>query len=325
MKKLYLHIGIEKTGTSAIQRFLAINSQELLKNDFLYPEIGRWHDKSHHGIAFSITQNNLWDKSIVNVEIMLEKVLEEFNASKASNLIISTEVLRRYYLNDNFEIFKQWVSKNFDELHLIIYLREQISWLSSMYNQLIKDPNVRYYKGVDEFIDEYKVMADFYSLLTSWELALKGIEYQIHAISYQPKDQSVLNDFLNVLDVDKNNFNDDEHSSVNPSLKRPAFDLIRHFNKYEIDNRKKFNSKVVSVFDENSVPAVSGEYSILSYDLNIRLKNYFNNSNKRLLNSYSVFLDLKKVASCDFVAYNGVTVKNISTLVVELARSKEIS
>lgn len=37
MNKLYLHIGMGKTGTSAIQFFLFENKLELLKKDYLFP------------------------------------------------------------------------------------------------------------------------------------------------------------------------------------------------------------------------------------------------------------------------------------------------
>lgn len=36
MKTIYLHIGIEKTGTTTIQKFLHLNRENLTKFDFAY-------------------------------------------------------------------------------------------------------------------------------------------------------------------------------------------------------------------------------------------------------------------------------------------------
>ncbi len=39
-KKVFLHIGFFKTGTSAVQEFLYINRGLLVKNNYFYPDLG---------------------------------------------------------------------------------------------------------------------------------------------------------------------------------------------------------------------------------------------------------------------------------------------
>ncbi|HFU75142.1 MAG TPA: glycosyltransferase, partial [Arcobacter sp.] len=57
-KNLYIHIGLPKTGTSAIQKFLVDNTRVLReKHNLYYPDFGQWVDGSHHKIAFALGNN----------------------------------------------------------------------------------------------------------------------------------------------------------------------------------------------------------------------------------------------------------------------------
>ena len=49
-KKFILHIGTNKTGTTAIQSFLYNNSQQIRNLGFSYPDFGI-HNHGHHNLA----------------------------------------------------------------------------------------------------------------------------------------------------------------------------------------------------------------------------------------------------------------------------------
>ncbi|MGV6852729.1 MAG: hypothetical protein ACWA5R_11220, partial [bacterium] len=57
MKKVILHIGTPKTGTSSIQRWLYQHSETLLELGILYPRTGR-QGVAHHLIARVIQAND---------------------------------------------------------------------------------------------------------------------------------------------------------------------------------------------------------------------------------------------------------------------------
>jgi len=48
----YIHIGIHKTGSTAIQHFLHHNHDALLNHGILYPKVGL-HGTGHHEIAWA--------------------------------------------------------------------------------------------------------------------------------------------------------------------------------------------------------------------------------------------------------------------------------
>lgn len=324
MKKLYLHIGIEKTGTSATQEFLFSNRDRLLEKGFLYPETGIWHDKSHHGIAFSWTQNSLWDKSILSSQEITQKIMDEFDNSGVDNLIISSEILRKFYESKGFPEIKEWIKSNFGSVELIVYLRDQIGWLSSMYNQFVKDPNTKYYKDIEDFVEEFRNAADFNSLLVSWESSLSGIKFNINVLPYLPKQYCVIEQFLEVLNLEKKFFMDDKNNAVNPSLTRPAFDLIRNFNRYELDldTRKKLNRKIIDFYRAGGQSAINGELSIISKALSERIVDRYKLANEKVYkkyklppNSLDIFESKKK-----YKLYNGLTIQALDRFILALIK-----
>jgi len=54
---VYLHIGMGKAGTSALQHFFKMNSAKLLKHGILYPATDAENNVAHHQFAAS-----LWPK-----------------------------------------------------------------------------------------------------------------------------------------------------------------------------------------------------------------------------------------------------------------------
>ena len=55
-KRIWIHVGWPKTGTTAIQRYLAANSESLKRMGVLYPESGRYGiTDAHHELASALT------------------------------------------------------------------------------------------------------------------------------------------------------------------------------------------------------------------------------------------------------------------------------
>src|SRR5947208_827712 len=99
----WLHIGIEKTGTTSIQEFLALNREALLEKGFLYPVApGR---SNHIGLACFALEDEKHDSIRRTLGIATQAQLaryrsrllvqtdKEIEASTASFLIFSNEHL----------------------------------------------------------------------------------------------------------------------------------------------------------------------------------------------------------------------------------------
>jgi hypothetical protein len=84
--RLYLHIGIGKTGTSSIQRMLAASAGALAERGFYYPQTGRNGADAHHWLApFAC------DELDEDVEALFETLRGELDAQNAPNAVLSSE------------------------------------------------------------------------------------------------------------------------------------------------------------------------------------------------------------------------------------------
>jgi hypothetical protein len=95
-KNIFFHIGPYKTGSTWIQKVLFKNRENLAQQGFLYPLAGL-KGEAHH---------DLYRKMID--ESLIEKILSEFESSKADVMILSSEhlsLLRKAGINKIIDIF----------------------------------------------------------------------------------------------------------------------------------------------------------------------------------------------------------------------------
>ncbi|MBK6584051.1 MAG: hypothetical protein IPG20_14330 [Gammaproteobacteria bacterium] len=131
--KLYLHIGINKTGTSAIQRYLSSHRAELVRESVLYPVTGR-AGEAHYGLSRALGFAH--GKPPVNaqeLERLRSALLEEMRASDAQSVILSSE---DFVLRGDIARVREFLSA-FD-CRIVVYLRRHDHWWLSSYNQAVK-------------------------------------------------------------------------------------------------------------------------------------------------------------------------------------------
>jgi hypothetical protein len=128
-KRLILHAGIHRTGTTSIQQALFYNAASLLRAGILYPKPMDGSNAINH-------QRLAWDISERQIEL---PELSEWAASLAQidahTVILSAEDFCRIRNLDFLECF----SAHF-EIEVAMYLRRQDIWVNSWYNQHVKWP-----------------------------------------------------------------------------------------------------------------------------------------------------------------------------------------
>jgi len=137
MKKLTLHIGYNKTGTSAIQTFLDRNRQPLIETGLHYPRTGIF-DSAHYGISEFFIGRPV--KTGVNTgQVLINALRDEIASSGCDNVILSSE----YFTTANPDHIAR-VRKAIAEfapdyqMQVIIYLRRHDLWFESLFNQAEK-------------------------------------------------------------------------------------------------------------------------------------------------------------------------------------------
>lgn len=124
-KKMYLHIGHNKTGTSAIQHALKLNEDLLSGNGICYPKSGRSEPffAAHHMVA---------SMSSASLGQWLEEVQVE--AKGCEKIIVSSEAL---FDSPKSKQLISEISKVFDAV-VVAFVREPFSYLSSWYREGVK-------------------------------------------------------------------------------------------------------------------------------------------------------------------------------------------
>ena len=218
-QKIYIHIGMPKTGSSAIQAFLALNECYLRNHGFSYP--------NHTGFkqAFQTSAGNVADmaKWIENKNDQAINNILNMNSTK--NIILSSEILFKSLMNDPKK-FKQYLQGR--DYKIICYVREFTDLIESCINQQIKNHYCIDYTNVDNIATNF----DYYSCLLNAETYInkKNIIVKKYGSEFFYKG-NIYADFMNTLGLELDDSVIYPEKTVNPSLNRDALEFRIILNK----------------------------------------------------------------------------------------------
>lgn len=133
MQRIVFHVGIAKTGTTAIQRSLLASSETLLERRILYPRTGRG------GSGLALLAKAVQGRSNPARPEAHQALLAEVRASGASVLVLSSE----WFLGDLGGGTAEWARSLSEELatertQVLVYVRPQWELMETRYAQLVK-------------------------------------------------------------------------------------------------------------------------------------------------------------------------------------------
>jgi 2-polyprenyl-3-methyl-5-hydroxy-6-metoxy-1,4-benzoquinol methylase len=230
-KRIYLHIGTPKSGTSSLQKYLYDNREELYEQRILYPE---YTSNYKHQSLVSAMLNNDW----MSFMHFFEKIQE--NLSNTDTIIISSEGFYNY-TSEFSEVGKLfWMAiREIVDLKVVVYLRKQAEFLESFYRQCIINPKTKdnlYGSELDinNFAKLDRVIGnlDYESTLNTW-CDIVGE----HNLILRPYQENISLDFLEVLKI--NNIGLKDIQRQNQSLPPIAIELIRRCNGFLDENSQQ--------------------------------------------------------------------------------------
>ncbi|TCS41932.1 hypothetical protein [Reinekea marinisedimentorum] len=273
-RTLYLHIGWSKTGTSAIQKQLDSQYETLRSKGILYSKSMQMNDNAHHNFALAFG-GIVGYKSKYSVAEALKEVDAEMARSSCNSALISSELSPFYYNN---KLFCDWVSQ-FDRVKVIATVRRQSELLLSLYNQLIKDPQVRFQGTFLQLCFSNIAKVNFFPHLQRW--ADKVGDDNIVIVNYE---DGVVDSFLSYFDltVDSNA----SEVVVNESLPNSVLRQVQLQNRNVIDAGLYRNNRdqVINTY-KNSAEKPS-ELHITSGELR-EIDNFFEYPNNVLANRFT--------------------------------------
>jgi len=246
-KYIYLHIGIPKTGTTAVQYFLKKNNQALLKQGVLIPKsVLTPNNEILTLYATKKTTNKLisrsktWTKeSVSNFPQKLNKEIAK-HYNKINKIILTNEGLSVSVTKKNeFEALKEIINIKDFQIKIILYLRRQDEYILSAYST-----NVRRGRTSEFDISNPINVLNYDKFLSNWEseFGFENIIVKVYDKLEFPN-QNILYDFADTigLNIKKLQF---INKPINKSLDIEKLEFLRLFNKhcpFYIENGTKPN------------------------------------------------------------------------------------
>ncbi len=220
-KKILLHIGSDKSGSSAIQRYLFENSEQLKEHSLSYPNIGIssfHHVKIANDLGFNGALKNRADLQIYREEI----------DSQYGDLILSSEHF--YYCKKISPILRLRSLLDGIDVKIVVVLRNQIDYCMSSYKEAIK-------WGESCSFQDYLYKINFYSsyidVISAWSKQFSDVEMKIIPFDKHKKD--IVAPFLEAIGINiiENNQN---VKRVNDNPAEIVLFYQRKFNQQYRDN-----------------------------------------------------------------------------------------
>lgn len=222
MKKLILHIGRHKTGTSAIQDCLIKNPQLLKSNGYYYPTNARKGRGHHH-----VSEPNAGLKNRIRGLFIMPKLPTdlkvELDEHAGYTSIISSEAFQRCHPKLIKRLFEGY------DINVVVYLRNHVDYIASAYTQWVHATG---YKGSFERYYLTSYSANYYRFLRQWELQFPGKLLVRKFENNSLANGDISSDFLlHGLGIKIEDFSEISKSHANPSLNNKVMQLKLHLNR----------------------------------------------------------------------------------------------
>lgn len=263
MKKIYIHVGPGKTGSSAIQAWLNENRDFLAKNGIYYPK----HDLDATGISSGNLKSVLshYNKKWSVDKNKVKAILDNFHSSSYEVLLLSSE---------HFFAELEELSEVFPTATFIFYLRHPISTIESNYNQGVKRHFFTHkFSAEASSVFQIKHLTDLISMIGVERLYIKGYE------SALLKDGGIVADFLQTFDINTKI----DNKTVNPSYCLEALEFKRLLNHFEISEYQAAIDKVLQSYNSGVK-----NYSLIPLETFQAMKKVTSLHLEQLINDFSL-------------------------------------
>ncbi len=317
MNKLFIHIGTYKTGSTAIQEWLGINSDYLKKNDILYIP------KSENFLRRTMDRGDA-NCNYVELKNVRQILLKAAKKKNNKTIVISSEHLSggpRFGYIDSLTIAKTMKDIT-DSLNLqvfiIVYLRRQDNFFESLYTELIHSGEAYDFKF---FLKEYGSNEfNWYNLLNNYA-RIFGKENMIvrsYDKLYLKDSESIYKDFGDIIGIPPdimNKFKTPE--KINIGYSRDALETARICNKFYSEKDKKI---VRIILQSSNSKNIFENYPYFTQEERKQFISKYCESNDKVLNEYFVnhkgklFSELENVADI----YEGFNLEKLTKVIMNI-------
>jgi len=236
-KKLILHIGTEKTGTTSIQDFLSDNKDELVEQGVFIPKTPCGLSPNHRKLAtacldglhrddsfkeFNIKDFSRWKENTL-VEIRNELVSSNLKVHVLSSEHFSSRLVGVASINRLYTFLKEIYS----EIKVVIYFRRQDEYAVSLYSTYLKSGGDS--KSILPKMPLYERF-DYYNMCKKWErvFGIGSLEVRVFDRKIL-RGGNVISDFCQIAGINEL-YTKEVARETNPSLSPLAQEVLRTYN-----------------------------------------------------------------------------------------------
>lgn len=293
--KLILHIGMQKTGTSAVQYFLNQNRRRLLEDNILYPSLQdfseiRFSGVSYHNcIAASVIGRPSAFPSVTEPNLAaLRRLIED----STHPVLLSAEDFSRAMDMEAISRFTAGL-----DVSVVVYLREQADWAQSMYNQRNK---ILFDRADDRLLSEdvltpedlfgflkqekYSALMNYNVLLDRWAEVSKDVRVRLFSKEHFVGG-GLINDFMRTIGIsDLSGYH--MPPRVNENLANRWIMIVRETAETEgVEAAKSLMRRLTKAAEDGGI-CLSGKTALLPGGIVEKLRRDYNESNKIIANKY---------------------------------------
>jgi hypothetical protein len=259
-KTLVLHIGMGKTGTTALQHFFWSNRRALEAHDIDYPSYGSVAE-AHHLISPHVPPflKDAWKfKTVDDWAPRLRK-------SGQSRILLSSELMARA-LPEVAEGFCEAVKAHFD-LKVVMYVRRQDKMIMADFNQLVKSGSQK--RELERVLERQIKRFDYEKLIRPWAASVGNDNVIVRPYERQQfHGGDIRRDFAwHVFDLELTEAFELSRQHANPRLSLSALEYRLHLNKLIDDaaESSRFNDVLLaySAREDESTQSAFSTQSLL--------------------------------------------------------------
>jgi hypothetical protein len=318
-RKLTLHIGVPKTGSTALQLFLDAN-RDVLREEYglLYPKAAA-RAGGHHDIAFLLhgTYPEWATRQEKSLESLWSELMSEAEAHDG-DIILSSE---NFYLFPEPTILAQMLrnSEAFEDMavNVLAYVRPQEELVETWYNQTVKAQGSS--ATFDECLEEYRELWDFNSELNKWADAFgqESITVRIYrggtGIGWDIRE-----DFLSHFSLENHSFHFSK-KRPNTNLNRDVLEFQRVMNRLPLTSpeKRRFHKQLIELTKRTSNLNIFDSTAFLSDEQKLEVRSWYDESNAKVARTYCdgrQLFDPVKFTGKPFEPYKGLNSEAMASI-----------
>ncbi|MDZ7781802.1 MAG: hypothetical protein U5K56_02265 [Halioglobus sp.] len=239
-KTLFMHVGAPKTGTTMLQLALRELSPQLAGMGEEYPDRiapdRKFPDKrfisTGNANAFAYSMRNFANPDIYP-EFQLKDVLADLEEHPGfgENLVLSHEDTL-YASPDFIKALTSWATEKNYEVKIILYIRDQLSWHASNYQQHVKQ--LAAIETLPEIVGQSMAGPAWLRYIKKFEHLVGNSNLLVRVQPPAADARAIVSDFLEVLGIDGGNITDMPEQPQNVSLRASSVEILRGVNTLDV-------------------------------------------------------------------------------------------